>query len=66
MKTSSSARKVVKIRRFALCLVFVASVGFAFGLGETVATRVGQSTARQTESPQAPSVSLGELLAATR
>jgi len=41
-------------------------VGVAFWLGESLAARVGQTAARQTDSPATPNVSLSDLMAAAR
>jgi len=41
-------------------------VGVALSLGESLAARVGQTTARQTDSPAAPNVSISDLMAAAR
>ena len=49
-----------------VCAALAAIVGLEFSLSESLATRIGQITARQTDSPQAPSVSLSDLMAAAR
>ena len=64
MKTNPSARRILKIRGIVMCLALVGMVGIAFWLGQTLATRVGQTTPPQTEGPQAPNSSLADLLAA--
>ena len=64
MKTSSSARRLVRIRGIVTCLALVGMVGVAVGLGESLAARVGQTTVPQTESLQTPNASLADLMAA--
>ena len=66
MKTNRSARWIVRIRGIAICLALVGMVGVAFCLGESLAARVGQTTAPQTQGPQVPNVSLADLMAAAR
>jgi len=63
MKTKHSAGWIVRIRVFSLCLALVTIAGIEFGVSETLAARIGQTTARQTDSPQAPNVCLSDLLA---
>ena len=64
MKTTSFARGIFRIRRIVLGLALVGTVVIAFGAGEFLATRVGPYTAAQTQAPQAPNLSLGDLMAA--
>ena len=64
MKTNSFARGILRIRAIVLGLALVGMVGVEFGLGEFLAARCGQYTAAQTEAPQAPSLSFGDLMAA--
>jgi len=64
METNSSARWFVRIRGIVLCLALVGMVGIAFWSGASLATRVGQTTAPQTESQQAPNLNLGDLMIA--
>jgi hypothetical protein len=66
MKTNSAARWFVGIRGIVICLALVGMVGVAFSLGESLAARFGQSTARQMDSPPAPNVSMSDLMAAAR
>ena len=49
-----------------VCAALAAIVGLEFSLGESLAARIGQTTARQTDSPAAPSVSISDLMAAAR
>jgi hypothetical protein len=64
MKTNSAARWVVKIRGIVICLALVTLVGVAFVLGESLGARVGPTTARQTNTPAAPKMSISDLMAA--
>ncbi len=64
MKTNSFARRILKIRGIVLALAIVGMVGVEFGLGESLAARFGHTTARQTDNPQAPNVSIGDAVAA--
>jgi hypothetical protein len=66
MKTNSAARWLVRIRGIVICLALVGMVGGAFSLGESLAVRVGRTTARHTDSPAVPSVSIADLMAAAR
>ena len=64
MKTNSSARWFVRIRGIVFCVALVVLVGVAFGLGGALGTRIGQTTARQSDSPAVPNVSISDLMAA--
>lgn len=66
MKTNASARYLVRIRVIMVCAALVALVGFEFSVSEALAARIGQTTARQTDSPAAPSVSISDLMSAAR
>jgi hypothetical protein len=66
MKTNRSARWIVRIRGIAICLALVGMVGVSFWSGAALAARVGQTTVAQTEVPQAPHGSLGDLVAAAQ
>jgi len=66
MKTNSWVRFIVRIRVIIACVVLVAIVGLEFSLSQFLAARIGQTTARQTDGPQAPNVSLSDLMAAAR
>lgn len=66
MKTNRSAIWIVRIRGIMVGLALVGMVGVAFGLGESLAVRFGQTTAAQTEGAQAPNVNIGDLMAAAR
>jgi hypothetical protein len=49
-----------------LCAALAALVGLEFSLSQSLAARIGQTTARQTDSPATPVVSISELMAAAR
>jgi hypothetical protein len=66
MKTNPSARHLVRIRVIMVCAALAAIVGFEFCVSESLAARIGQTAARQTDSPTTPNVSLSDLMAATR
>ena len=65
MKTNRFARSILKIRVVLFCLAVVGMAGVGFSLGESLTVRLGQTTAPQTEVPQAPSGSLADAMAAT-
>ncbi len=64
MKTKRSARRMAKVRRTVICLALVGMVGVAFWLGQSLGAQVRPPTAPQTQVPQAPKGSLGDLIAA--
>ena len=66
MKTNSFVRGILRIRVIVLCLALVGLVVAEVGFGQSLAARFGQYTAAQTQAPQAPSLSLGDLMAAAR
>ena len=66
MKTSSFAHRLARIRVILLCLAIAAIGGLEFQISQSLAARFGQTTARQTEASQAPTVSLGDLMVAAR
>jgi hypothetical protein len=66
MKTNSWKRNIVRIRVIMVCAALAAIVGLEFSLSQSLAARVGQTSARQTDSPAAPSVSISDLMAAAR
>jgi hypothetical protein len=66
MKTNSSAGYLVRIRVITVCAALAAIVGLEFSVSESLAARIGQTTARQTDGPQAPSVGISDLIAAAR
>jgi hypothetical protein len=66
MKTNASARYLVRIRVIMVCAALAAIAGLELSLSESLAARIGQTAARQTDSPQAPSVSVADLMATAR
>ena len=66
MKTNRSARRIVRIRSIVMVMTLLGMVGIALWSGQALAARVGQVTAPQTESQQAPTVDLGALTIAAR
>ena len=66
MKTNSAARNLVRIRVIMLCAALAALVGLEVYLAESLAVQMGHTTAPQTDGPQAPNVSISDLMAAAR
>ena len=66
MKTNSWVRFTVRIRVVIFCAALAAIVGLELSVSESLAARIGQITARQTDSPQAPSVGIADMMAAAR
>jgi hypothetical protein len=66
MKTNASARYLVRIRVIAVCAALAALLGLEFSVSESLAARIGQTTSRQTDGPQAPSVGIADMMAAAR
>ena len=64
MKTNPSARVIVRIRGVLICLAVIGMVGLAFNLGGSLSSRVGQYPAARSESPQAPNMTFGDMMAA--
>ena len=64
MKTNRSARWIARIRTLSLCLALMAAGGIEFGVSESLAARIGQTTAHRTDNPQALNVCLSDLMAA--
>jgi hypothetical protein len=62
MKTNFFAHSILRIRAIVLCLAIVGLVVAEVGFGQSLAARFGQYTAAQT--PQAPSLSIGDLMSA--
>jgi hypothetical protein len=65
METNASARYLVRIRVIMVCAALAAIVGLELSLSQSLAARIGQTTA-QTDSPTAPSVNITDLMAAAR
>ena len=66
MKINSWVRFIVRIRVAIVCAALAAIVGLELSVSESLAARIGQITARQTDSPQSPTVSIADLMAAAR
>jgi len=66
MKTNRLARRLGKFRGILVCLALVALMATEFWLCESSATHIGQNTALRTDSLQAPSVGLSDLMVAAR
>ena len=66
MNINAAARYLVRIRAIILVVALAAVVELEIYLVVSVAERLGRTTAPQTEGPQFPNVSLGELMAAAR
>jgi hypothetical protein len=66
MKTNPIARRLARIRLILAWFAILALVAVEFGVGQSLARRVGQTTASQTETPQLPNVTLDGLMAAAR
>jgi len=49
-----------------VCAALAALVGLEFSLSQSLAARIGQPTARQTDSPATPNISIADLMAAAR
>jgi hypothetical protein len=56
----------VRIRVIIVCAALAVIVGLEFSVSESLAARIGQTTARQTDSPATPIVSIADLMAAGR
>ena len=66
MKTNRAARLILKTRFVVFCVAIAGMAGLGFTLGQSPVARLGQTTALQCQGQQAPSMSLGDLLAAAR
>jgi hypothetical protein len=64
MKTNSFPPGIIRIRVIALCLAIVGLAVAEVGFGAPLAGRYGQYTAAQSHAPQAPSLSIGDFMAA--
>jgi hypothetical protein len=63
MKTTSSARRIVRMRITLGGLMLLVIVGIELGLGASMVSRAGQTTTNQTEVPR---VSISDLMIAAR
>jgi hypothetical protein len=66
MKINASARYRVKIRDTMLAVLLATVFGLEVYLGVSQAARIGDTSALQTDSPAAPSVSFSDVMAAAR
>ena len=66
MKTNRSARWIIRIRFAVLCLAIAALALVEFGVGGSLASRIGQTTAIRSECPQAPNLCISDLMEAAR
>jgi hypothetical protein len=66
MKTNASARYLVRIRVIMVWAALAAVVGLELLLGESLASRIGHTSAHQIDGPAAPNVSISDLMAAAR
>ena len=64
MKTNSFARGILRIRAIVLSLAIVGLAVAEVGFGGSLACRYGHYTAAQTQAQQAPSLSIGDFMAA--
>ena len=64
MKTNRIARSIRKIRLIVISLAVLGLAVVEVGFGESLAARLGQYTAAQTQGPQVPSLSIGDIMAA--
>jgi len=62
MNINASARYLVRIRVIMVCAALAAIVGLELSLSQSLASRYGQYAAAQTQTPQAPSLSVGDLM----
>lgn len=66
MKTNPTARRLVKVRLILACAAIVSVAVVEFGVGHSLASRVGHTTTRQTVGSQSPDVTLDDLMLAAR
>ena len=66
MRTNSSARHLVRIRVIMVWAALAAVVGLEVYLGESLAARMGHTTAPHTDGPQTPSIGIADTMAAAR
>ncbi len=64
MKTNPAARALVRIRVVLMCAALAAIVGLEFVVGQSLAARIGQVTASQTEAPQVLNFGVYDMMAA--
>ena len=66
MKTNPAARYLVRIRVIMVCAAIAGIAATEFVVSQSLAARINQTAVRQTEGPQAPNVSLSDLMANAR
>jgi len=66
MKTNASARYLLRIRLIIVCAALAAIIGLEYSVSQSLAARIGQTTSRQTDGPQALSVGIADMMAAAR
>jgi hypothetical protein len=49
-----------------VCAALAAIIGLELSMSESLAARIGQTTSRQTDGPQVPSVGIADMMAAAR
>ena len=64
MKTNQSARWIARIRVSLICLAIAGIAVANFGLGQSLASKFGQTTGSQPGNIQAPSLGISDLMAA--
>jgi hypothetical protein len=60
MKTNPLARRLVKIRLLLTCLTITAVAIVEFGVGQSLAKRVGQNSVAQNQTWQPPQLTLDD------
>jgi len=63
MKTNQSARWIARIRVSLLCVAIAGLAAANFGLGQSLASKFGQTAMSQPGNLQAPSLSISDLMA---
>jgi hypothetical protein len=66
MKTNTMARRMMKARSVVLVLAIAGLAVIDLGLYESMAGRIGQTTGAQSDVPQAPNVSISDLMGTFR
>ena len=64
MKTNRAARYFIRVRLALVCVALAAVVGLEFVVGQSLAARIGQATAIQTEAPQVLNFGVYDMMAA--
>ena len=66
MKTNRSARWMASIRIVALALALLTIAGIEFGVGQSLANRIGQLSVQQTDSQQVSTLNVADFIVAAR